>query len=123
MSHERILKFIAKHDLFNAVFWTEDLEFQIICNDIFVWGSADCEELTEYTLDDLEAAINVVGTHDGCFLYCAMRRGMRPQGAAYSCFNEKNWNRFDLCGPVREVGLGNPEERPFPINTRPKEAK
>ena len=33
---------------------------------------------------------------------------MRPQGAFYSYIDKTSWPLFDLAGPEREVGLGNP---------------
>jgi len=44
-------------------------------------------------------------------LFAARVRKMRPQGAAYKVrYDESIWPLFDACGPVREVGFGNPKE-------------
>ena len=44
-------------------------------------------------------------------LFAARVRQMRPQGAAYKVrYDESIWPLFDECGPVREVGFGNPKE-------------
>lgn len=80
------------------------------CNDLFVWGCADGEEITVETLTEFHKALSDCGgnLNTASDLYCARRRKMRPQGACYSHYNKKYWSLFDACGPEREVGLGNP---------------
>ncbi len=107
---ERLLKFIAKHDMCCSVFWDENLNFNINCNDFFFWGCADCVDITEEYFFVLEKSIEQAGD-DGALLYCARIRKMRPQGAAYKFIYEKNKKLFDECGPEREVGTGNPESQ------------
>jgi hypothetical protein len=109
-----ILKLIAEHELWDGdIFWDESLNFTVLCNDAFYWGSADAEELTQDSFNDLEKSIVDAGD-DGCLLYCARRRGMRPQGAMYEYLDKNSWTLFDACGPEREVGIGNPKEHPLP---------
>ena len=80
------------------------------CNDLFGWGFADAENISDKTLLDFHTAMDDC---DGDMstaseLYCARQRGMRPQGACYTYYKKKYWPLFDACGPEREVGFGNP---------------
>lgn len=86
----------------------------INCNDVFFWGSADAEDLSPETLGDLDAAIaDCHGDEEsGALLYCARRRGMRPQGAMYKYIPKNLWAFFDACGPYRETDFFNPMEHP-----------
>lgn len=105
-----LLQITAKHDAHSEVFWTEDLKFSIICNDFFWWGCSDAEEIT---YEDLALLDECLGKDFvwGPLLYCAKRRGMRPQGAFYGDIPDKLKPEFDACGPEREVGTGNPKDR------------
>lgn len=113
---EHVLPFfstIAKHDLFSEAYWHQDFKFLgIICNDVFAWGCGDLEEVA--SIDDvnqLDRACEEAGEIDGPILYCARRRGMRPQGAMYKGFQKENWILFDACGPEREIDLFNPQNQ------------
>jgi len=107
----KLLKIIAKYDVFHGwdnIFWTKDMEFRVLCNDIFWWGTGDAEEITEDDLTLFEESLKDGGWEVGYILYCARRRKMRPQGAAYSIIPEKYWPMFDACGPERKTDFGNP---------------
>jgi hypothetical protein len=97
----RVLAFFAENDIREYLFWTQDLHFFILCNDLFCWGCSDLEPLAEESLLDLARACADAGD-DGPLLYCARRRGMRPQIAMYEHFEERNWPLFDSAGPERE---------------------
>lgn len=109
-----LLKLVAKHDLQYDLDWNEDLIFHIGCNDLFFWGCADAESIeSQEDVDLYEQSIEDVRAFDNwaCYLYCARKRKMRPQGAAYP--DEKSlWPLFDACGPEREINMGNPKPRP-----------
>ena len=107
----KLLTIAARYDAMDTLFWNEELEFSVICNDIFWWGTADLEEITEETIDDFETALIDGGIAWGATLYCARMRKMRPQGAMYEHINKDVWYLFDACGPEREVDFGNPMER------------
>lgn len=104
------------------LWWRTDGEyapvtFFALCNDLFAWGTADLERITPEDLPLLEQAaadvrplvpmLNNVGE-----LYCARKRGQRPQGAAYKFIPEVLWPLFDACGPERETGMLNPKQQP-----------
>jgi hypothetical protein len=78
----------------------------INCNDFFWWACGDCEELDDWNL--LEQSLIDAGD-DGCLLYCARKRKMRPQGAFYKYLKLENLHWFDECGEKREINFGNPE--------------
>lgn len=95
--------------------------FFVNCSDLFFWALADCEEVRPEDLELFRQAYEDVGNiekdayAEAQALYCARKRGMRPQGAAYPK-NPDLWPLFDACGPVREVGIGNPRHRPEQAN-------
>lgn len=97
---EELLKFASIHDIQNEIYWTEDLEFAILCNDVFFWGCADAEEITEDDLELLKDSVNDAGDF-GTLLFCARKRKMRPQGAMYECIDKEYWPLFDEAGPER----------------------
>jgi hypothetical protein len=84
--------------------------YYIMCNDVFFWGAADLEEITEEFLPVFDRAVEDCGgeIEFGALLYCARQRRMRPQGALYSFIPKDKWELFNACGPEREVGFGNP---------------
>lgn len=107
-----LLRLAAIEDFARDLDWSEKLEFFINCNDVFYWGVADAEGIeSEEDVEDLRRACADADL-DGPLLYCARRRGIRPQGAAYKILCKKNWPLFDSCGPERAPELGNPEARP-----------
>lgn len=114
----KILDILYRYDLHDELWWRTTGEYAPLtlflrCNDVFYWGSADHEQLTQDHPDLLEKAIQDVAAIDhyavewGSLLFIARVRGMRPQGAAYPK-NKDLWPLLDACGPERETGLGNP---------------
>jgi len=108
-----LLTLAAEYDIVDSIHWTEKLEFFISCNDIFMWGCADGEEVeSQIDVELLQRALvdcDELGVdYMGPILYCARKRKLRPQGAYYSYIDKKLWHLFHECGPEREVGLGNP---------------
>ncbi len=105
------------------IWWRTDTEYAPItffvnCNDLFFWGSADCEELTpdnielfEQSYRDADEAMKH-GNVYASLLFCARVRAERPQGAYYKYLHEDIYHLFDACGPEREVGIGNPHPHP-----------
>lgn len=99
----------AKHSPFPGYRYNGEINC-IICSDVFFWGSADSETITEETFPDfLKAVDDCKGSKEiGAWLYCARIRKERPQGAAYTFIAKDLWPLFDACGPEREVEFGNP---------------
>lgn len=119
----RVLAVWQRCDLWESLSWrVEDGQaiFGAACSDLFMWGTADVEEITDGDLDLLEScaanllAIDWVEASYLPELFCARKRGMRPQ---------RPWGRshdpetrqytvddldprvralFDACGPVRD---------------------
>ena len=106
-SIKRLLRLISENEEWESLFWHTDLNFLMNCNDMFYWGCADAEDITNESLDELARAFQDSEDH-GAALYCARQRGMRPQGAFYSYVDESDWRLFHACGPHRETGPGNP---------------
>lgn len=107
-----VLETIATADAHRDLWWRTDgeyapIRFFINCNDAFIWGSADCEDVTPENVELLQQAYGDYEAHGG-LLFCARMRKMRPQGAMYHYLDKKYWGLFDACGPEREVDGGNP---------------
>lgn len=75
---EAILKFVAKHDLYDYIYWNEDLEFFILCNDVFTWACSDLEPLCQDDLSELEKAIEESDDIWGPILWIARKRKIKP---------------------------------------------
>jgi hypothetical protein len=100
-----LLILIAKEDMYEHIFWTTNLEFFIKCSDFFHWACADLVEIESHEdVDMLAQCIREAG-EDGCLLYCARRRKMRPMPHEYKNLDKKNWALFDACGPERKEEL------------------
>lgn len=107
-SLNKLLKAVAEYDIASSLYWNADLEFCIICSDLFAWGRTDCEAIeSENDIDLLIKSCEDCGLN-GPELYCARKRKRRPHGAYYQYFDASVLPLFDACGPYREVGLGNP---------------
>lgn len=103
-----------------GLWWRTDGDYAPVtllvdCNDLFVWGSADAETLTEQSINVLESAaedmraLHPRGDFDQAgLLYCCRMRKMRPQGAYYKHIEKPWWPLFNACGPERATGVGNP---------------
>src|SRR5690606_6019592 len=67
------------------------LQAYVNCNDVFYWGSADCEEITKENIHLLIQSVKDCYEIGGYWcasefsdtLFACRSRGMRPQGAAY----------------------------------------
>ncbi len=105
----------------DSLWWRVDgdyapVTFMVQCSDVFWWGTADSEQINPEDLDALEAAFRDAsaacknGDVYAPELFCARKRGMRPQGAFYKGMNEALWPLFHACGAERETGLGNPQK-------------
>lgn len=81
------------------------------CNDIFMWGCADCEEIPVEELKDFAACLEESPKWGGA-LWVARKRKERPQGAVLEFMSEKDLRLFSECGPKKPVGLGNPVAHP-----------
>lgn len=102
---------------------TETLSVYVDCSDLFYWGTADAEKIEMDDVPDLRQAMADLGEHGywAGQLFCARRRGMRPQGPWYGYTGPDGRIRrsfvpravealFDACGPEREDSRK--EERP-----------
>jgi len=135
----RLLSTLDKHEAHDLIWWrcgevygggqyNTPATFLAKCSDVFWWGTADCEEITEENIGVLEQAcadlaatgVPAAAACHSAELFAARVRGMRPQGAAYPT-DPALWPLFDACGPERETGLGNPKPHPSmkAVNTGP----
>ena len=92
----------------------------MLCNDVFYWGTADVEDIEANDIPMLEAcaddlkAIGFIAKSYVPELFCARKRGMRPQapwGRTYAAnpgrYEGDNLDPrvralFDACGPERD---------------------
>jgi len=98
----RLAKVASEYDVADELLWSPDLEVSVMCNDAFHWACSDGEDVT--THDDIDMLIQACkeADYDGPLLYCARKRGMRPQGAMYGHIDKKYWKLFDDAGPERD---------------------
>jgi hypothetical protein len=103
-----LLKLAAKHEFIYDVFWNEDLEFHINCNDIFT-HAADAEDITsQEDVDMIEQAAKELLEIDplaNCWatvLFIARKRNIRPLTTWHHMFDKRMIDLFDACGPERE---------------------
>ncbi len=104
----QLLSLVAKYDGCDTIFWNEALDFSVICNDAFWWGTADLEHITDENVSVLETAFKDGGEIWGPLLFCARMRKMRPQQAMYKHIDASLHPLFDACGPERKLDMGNP---------------
>lgn len=100
------------------IWWRTDekyapVTFFVNCNDLFVWGCGDCEEITVADLPDLLKALEDSKDEKGRashaeLLWVARKRGFRPQVAFYKYFSDREKELFDACGSAEEQ-YGNPK--------------
>lgn len=106
----KIMKVMADADMCNDVFWDCSLSVHVNCNDVFGWGCADAETIE----NEEDLAIFVQAAKDSeayCdALYCARKRGMRPQGAYIKLAPDDIKNLFKDCGPERRIDILNPQD-------------
>jgi len=112
-----VLRLQDEYDCYGGpIYWATHSEyapitFFVLCNDLFWWATADAEKLTPEDMPCLRQAILDVqeirvdklrldNYEMGCALWCARKRGMRPQQPAYPQ-DERLRALFDACGPVR----------------------
>ena len=115
---DKIKEFIKKNKIERSFYKSEGLENLINCNDFFAWACADCEEVKEEDLPDLQRAIDDVieaagedGRSWGTNLWVCRKREMRPQGAFYPGMPEAVRTFFNTAGPEREVNFFNPQNQ------------
>lgn len=115
---ERILNATA-FDLCDCIFWRVDSEYAPItffaeCNDVFDWGTSDCERITEWNIEILEQSIKdckeakIEGMYHAPILFCARVRKKRPQNRFYKNLCKELIDLYNACGPERKVSLFNP---------------
>ena len=94
------------------------VSFGANCSDVFYWGTADVEDITPEDLGLLDECLTDLMAVDAPYLlpelFCARRRGMRPQtpfGRKYDrhtqqypedTMSPKVRALFDAAGPVRD---------------------
>jgi hypothetical protein len=135
INHEfvfQVMRYMAEEELYEDIQWTESLKFYVNCSDVFFWGCADAEDLTE---DNFQLFVD---TYNECIealkdsekneyaylnwapvLFCARSRKMRPQGAFYENMPEELIPLFNECGEEREVNFGNPYTTPKTAGDKP----
>lgn len=106
-----LLKLVAKHDLYYDFIWNENLEFSVICNDVFYRGLTDAEDINsqedvdmlEQAIEDCLVALKPEGRYYSSCLFAARKRKMRPLTNEFSQFMDEGIrNLFEACGPERE---------------------
>lgn len=94
-----------------------EIGFHVSCNDLFYWGTADCERFRVSDIPDMKQAIEdcakALGESGylaevyGSSLWCCRKRKMRPQKPVLKHYSEKPETAglvplFLACGPERD---------------------
>ncbi len=112
-----ILRLQDEYDCYGEpIYWATQgqyapITFFVLCGSLFYWACADAEKLAPGDIPALRQAIldvQATGVYElrldsyetGCELWCARKRGMRPQQPAYPK-DERLRTLFDACGPER----------------------
>lgn len=75
----------------------------VSCSDVFAWGCADGEDISESEIPELERALTESPNH-GVALWCARKRKMRPQPAMYEMFTDDERHLFDAAAEKMPEG-------------------
>jgi hypothetical protein len=120
---DTLMRWFADHDLDEELRWTThrsplvtwvdqngnsepsgEIKFYLLCNDMFWWGTADCEWIEIEDIPDLQKAyddLKAADLDDVCMwcyapeLWISRKRGMRPQ--------RPWWNREKIPQPVKDL--------------------
>ena len=71
------------------------------CSDLFFWACADAEEISFDELNDLSEYVSISPGFGG-LMWCAKKRGMRPQKPYYKLFSKAESEILDGFGPERD---------------------
>lgn len=105
--HEELVYSLLIEDKMEVYGEKGSVKMAVDCSDTFFWGCSDCEEISLEELPSLVECYAASPTYGG-ELWCAKKRGMRPQSASYKeCYPEIEWPLFDACGPERTDSDGN----------------
>lgn len=114
MIDDTLLRWFADHDLCEDLGWTThssalltyegepsgEIKFFVLCNDMFWWGTADSEWVTNEDIPELQRAYDDLENSE-CHevwapqLWISRKRGMRPQ--------RPWWDRERIPDPVKEL--------------------
>lgn len=113
-----VLRIFDEADHHDELWWRVDdgkVRFFVPCNDVFWWGTADLEEITEANLPLLESTLRESEGKEwwawAAQVFVARVRNMRPQGACYKHYPPEAREMFDACGPPRKADFMNPKEQ------------
>ena len=117
LNDKNLRKLLSFHtwEGYSRIFFAGDednLKFTVDCSDVFAWGSADCEEVTDENFHIMVECAKVVDyvlgkDHDDRsqyidWLFAAKVRKMQPQGAVLDyTTNEILVQHFLDAGPMR----------------------
>lgn len=105
---------VTSFDIADEIWWRTDGEYSpvtffVVCNDLFWWGTADCEAITPeniYLLEESIKELKELGESKyylATSLFCCKARKMRPQKPFYKEIIPENCQElFNACGPERD---------------------
>lgn len=128
----RVLRVFEQADAQSELYWRFDIDYPgqlsllAMCNDLFWWATADCEEITPENIEILEQTFLDLKEIESkptyklpdesrpskfrpiypmsyiSELFSARSRKMRPQQPCYKTMSPDIAVLFDACGPVRD---------------------
>lgn len=112
----KVLRLVAVNNLESSLLISVDendnVQFSIVCNDLFFYASADAVEINEENFHLLEKAVETLPDESDSY-FCCLVRQMRPQNGWFDYISRDKWDLFLACGPERSIDFSNPYE--FPV--------
>jgi hypothetical protein len=106
---EAVLRLYEQADAQGMLYWRFNPELRLLalCNDVFYWGAADCEEITPDNIVVLaQAQLDAMAEGEMLFfdaLFAARVRHLRPQRPFLRTLKPSLRALFEACGPERDA--------------------
>jgi len=119
-----ILGVFERADDYGSLMWRvdmsadgRDVKLFAICNDLFHWATADCEEIAACDVPLLESCLaDLRATKEDWYfaeLFAARKRRLRPQEPCYKNMNAATAALFDACSTGGERAQADDRDAAF----------
>jgi hypothetical protein len=128
-----VLSVFERADDYESLMWrvdmsadSRDVKLFALCNDLFHWATADCEEIAAGDVPLLESCLtDLRATKEDWYfaeLFAARKRGLRPQKPFYKEMNAATAALFDACSTEAERTQADKRDAAFWSNVAAKVA-